>query len=195
MKIEEAVKTALDLKAKNADIATYIKRKSWYNDNKYADMMLSPHGFSKHSLCHLRLVNEKTLRVHGSFTPTVEDILANDWVVVQRMLANIDSNEKSNVTTTTNDKSISKALEQLILAKGYLKEQEKAVEAMKIIFKKTYGIEFDCFALHSEILMDEEDRINGIFVALARDVYKMVSSCLDKAIKELDVKEIDEKTE
>lgn len=195
MKIEEAVKTALDLKAKNADIATYIKRKSWYGDNKYADMVLSPHGFSKHSLCHLRLVNEKTLRIHGGFTPTVEDILADDWVIVQRMLANIGSNEKSNTTTTTNDKNVSKALEQLILAKGYLKEQEKAVEAMKIIFKKTYGIEFDCFALHSEILMDKEDRINGIFVALARDVYKMVSSCLDKAIKELDIKPVDEKTE
>ena len=27
MKIEEAVKTALDLKAKNTDIATYIKKK------------------------------------------------------------------------------------------------------------------------------------------------------------------------
>lgn len=194
MRIDEAVKTALDLKTKNTDIATYIKREAWYGDNKYADMMLSPHGFSKQSLCHLRLVNEKTLRIHGSLTPTVEDILADDWVIVQRGLA---TNKKSDPTssTTNNNENISKALEQLILAKGYLKEQKKAVEAMKIIFKKTYGIEFDCFALHPEIVMDEEDKINGIFVALARDVDKMVSSCLDKAIKELDIKEIDEKAE
>lgn len=195
MKIEEAVKTALDLKAKNTDIATYIKRKSWYSDNKYADMMLSPHGFSKHSLCHLRLVNEKTLRIHGGFTPTVEDILADDWVIVQRMLANIGGNEKSNVTTTINDKNVSKALEQLILAKGYIKELNRSVKAMKTIFEKTYGICFEKFNLYPEIICDEEDRINGIFVTLASDVDKMVSSCLDKAIKELDTRPVDEKTE
>ena len=194
MRIDEAVKTALDLKAENTDIATYIKRKSWYGDNKYADMMLNPHGLSKQSLCHLRLVNEKTLRIHGSLTPTVEDILADDWVIVQRGLTT-NKKPESAPDTTDNSKNISEALEQLILARGYLKEQRKAVEAMKTIFKNTYGIEFDRFALHPEILMDDEERINGIFIALARDVDKMVSSCLDKAIHNLDVKDIDEKTE
>lgn len=194
MKIDKAIEKALEAKTNNDNIATYVRRESWKKDNKYADTILSPHGFSKQSLCHLHIVNKNSLRISGSFTPTVEDVLADDWVVYSRVL-NDCKQEDSNTTPTSNNENVSKALEQLILAKGYLNELNRSIKAMKLIFEKTYGICFEKFALYPEIICEEEDRINAIFVALASDVDKMVGNCLKKAIKELDTESVDEKTE
>lgn len=184
MTILEAVKKA---EKKQKTLGTcgkvYIRRKSWEN-------LIDPVSFKW--FYGEPLFKEADI----SYAPSKEGLLSNDWELFTRYYySETKEKEPKPETTAISKENITNSIEQIMLAKGFLKETLKNADLTVKVFQAQYGINFNDFVKKPELITDNETRFLYFFTKLAMRCIENVDGCLNKVIAELGNPEVDEKTE
>ena len=167
----------------------YIRRKGWVN-------LLDPVNFS---LVWGEYNTTPFKECASSYAPNKENLLSNNWELFTHYFApeakNRNNKKPKPESTLIPRENTINSIEQIMLAKGFLKETLKNADLIVKAFQTQYGINFNDFVEKPELITDNETRFLYLFAKLAMRCIENVNSCLNKVIAELGNPEVDEKTE